>query len=172
MHARFCCSLPSSSTSSANPLKAKACWPGCFLILANVIFQVVGWFSEWCGLRRVCDPFADRFGLQSGHKFQVFTCSWRGCGLCWWNDPKRSKLGFPCYPGVLFRRWSGLCSVAVLKGDYYRRIAESNFARIRRVVATRGEIYDSVSAYREQHPFPRPLSHQWKDRQHERLAMF
>jgi penicillin-binding protein 2 len=38
--------------------------------------------------------------------------------------------------GALFR-------LQVIKGDEYRRIAESNFVRIRRVSATRGEIYDS-----------------------------
>lgn len=38
--------------------------------------------------------------------------------------------------GALFR-------LQVVKGDYYERIAQSNFVRIRRVVATRGEIYDS-----------------------------
>ncbi len=36
-----------------------------------------------------------------------------------------------------------LFRLQVLKGEYYGRIAESNFVRIRRVVATRGEIYDS-----------------------------
>lgn len=46
--------------------------------------------------------------------------------------------------GVLFLLLVGaLFRLQVLKGDYYRRIAESNFVRIRRVVATRGEIYDS-----------------------------
>jgi len=43
--------------------------------------------------------------------------------------------------GVLFLLLVGaLFRLQVLKGDYYRRIAESNFVRIRRVVATRGEI--------------------------------
>lgn len=37
--------------------------------------------------------------------------------------------------GALFR-------LQVIKGSYYRRIAENNFVRIRRVTATRGEIYD------------------------------
>ncbi len=37
--------------------------------------------------------------------------------------------------GILFR-------LQVVKGAYYERIAESNFVRIRRIVATRGEIYD------------------------------
>ncbi|NLN85477.1 MAG: penicillin-binding protein 2 [Candidatus Cloacimonetes bacterium] len=35
-----------------------------------------------------------------------------------------------------------LFRLQVLKGEYYRHIAESNFVRIRRVTATRGEIYD------------------------------
>ena len=38
--------------------------------------------------------------------------------------------------GALFR-------LQVVKGEYYERVAESNFVRIRRIVATRGEIYDS-----------------------------
>lgn len=37
--------------------------------------------------------------------------------------------------GALFR-------LQVVKGEYYQRIAESNFVRIRRIIATRGEIYD------------------------------
>ena len=46
--------------------------------------------------------------------------------------------------GVLFLLLTGaLFRLQVLKGEYYGRIAESNFVRIRRVVATRGEIYDS-----------------------------
>ncbi len=46
--------------------------------------------------------------------------------------------------GVLFLLLFGaLFRLQVLKGEYYGRIAESNFVRIRRVVATRGEIYDS-----------------------------
>lgn len=36
-----------------------------------------------------------------------------------------------------------LFRLQVVKGQYYQRIAESNFVRIRRVFATRGEIYDS-----------------------------
>jgi penicillin-binding protein 2 len=35
-----------------------------------------------------------------------------------------------------------LFRLQVVKGSYYQRIAESNFVRIRRIVATRGEIYD------------------------------
>ena len=35
-----------------------------------------------------------------------------------------------------------LFRLQVVKGAYYQRIAESNFVRIRRVTATRGEIYD------------------------------
>ncbi|MGC9361950.1 MAG: penicillin-binding protein 2, partial [Candidatus Syntrophosphaera sp.] len=38
--------------------------------------------------------------------------------------------------GALFR-------LQVIKGEYYEHIAQSNFVRIRRIVATRGEIYDS-----------------------------
>jgi penicillin-binding protein 2 len=38
--------------------------------------------------------------------------------------------------GALFR-------LQVVKGEYYQRVAESNFVRIRRIVATRGEIYDA-----------------------------
>ncbi len=38
--------------------------------------------------------------------------------------------------GALFR-------LQVVRGGYYKKIAESNFVRIRRVVATRGEIFDS-----------------------------
>ena len=46
--------------------------------------------------------------------------------------------------GVLFLFLLGaLFRLQVIKGDEYRRIAESNFVRIRRVSATRGEIYDS-----------------------------
>lgn len=37
--------------------------------------------------------------------------------------------------GALFR-------LQVVKGSYYKNVAESNFVRIRRIVATRGEIYD------------------------------
>jgi penicillin-binding protein 2 len=36
-----------------------------------------------------------------------------------------------------------LFNLQVVKGSYYQRIAESNFVRIRRIPATRGEIYDS-----------------------------
>jgi penicillin-binding protein 2 len=36
-----------------------------------------------------------------------------------------------------------LFRLQVVKGAYYQRIAESNFVRIRRIIATRGEIYDS-----------------------------
>ncbi|HOT40602.1 MAG TPA: penicillin-binding protein 2, partial [Candidatus Syntrophosphaera thermopropionivorans] len=36
-----------------------------------------------------------------------------------------------------------LFKLQVVKGSYYQRIAESNFVRIRRIPATRGEIYDS-----------------------------
>ncbi|MBW6513822.1 MAG: penicillin-binding protein 2 [Candidatus Syntrophosphaera sp.] len=36
-----------------------------------------------------------------------------------------------------------LFRLQVVKGEYYQRIAESNFVRIRRIVATRGEIYDA-----------------------------
>lgn len=35
-----------------------------------------------------------------------------------------------------------LFRLQVLKGEYYQRVAESNFVRIRRITATRGEIYD------------------------------
>jgi len=35
-----------------------------------------------------------------------------------------------------------LFRLQVLQGEYYGHIAESNFVRIRRVTATRGEIYD------------------------------
>ncbi len=54
-------------------------------------------------------------------------------------------------PNLVFRLALGLLflllavslfRLQVLKGEYYGRIAESNFVRIRRVVATRGEIYD------------------------------
>lgn len=38
---------------------------------------------------------------------------------------------------------ASLFRLQVVKGGYYQRIAESNFVRIRRVFATRGEIYDS-----------------------------
>ncbi|MCK9557308.1 MAG: penicillin-binding protein 2 [Candidatus Cloacimonetes bacterium] len=37
--------------------------------------------------------------------------------------------------GSLFR-------LQVIKGEHYKRVAESNFVRIRRITATRGEIYD------------------------------
>lgn len=56
------------------------------------------------------------------------------------------------FPSLVFRIALGLLMLSlvmslfrlqVLRGDYYSRIAESNFVRIRRVVATRGEIYDS-----------------------------
>lgn len=36
-----------------------------------------------------------------------------------------------------------LFRLQVAKGQYYQRVAESNVVRIRRIVATRGEIYDS-----------------------------
>jgi len=46
--------------------------------------------------------------------------------------------------GVLFLFLFGaLFRLQVIKGAEYRRIAESNFVRIRRVTATRGELYDS-----------------------------
>lgn len=46
--------------------------------------------------------------------------------------------------GVLFLFLLGaLFRLQVIKGSDYRRIAESNFVRIRRVTATRGELYDS-----------------------------
>lgn len=35
-----------------------------------------------------------------------------------------------------------LFRLQVIKGQHYQRVAESNFVRIRRIVATRGEIYD------------------------------
>lgn len=45
--------------------------------------------------------------------------------------------------GVLFLLLLGsLFRLQVIGGAYYKRIAESNFVRIRRVTATRGEIYD------------------------------
>ncbi|MDP2173869.1 MAG: penicillin-binding protein 2 [Candidatus Cloacimonadaceae bacterium] len=45
--------------------------------------------------------------------------------------------------GVLFLLLiSFLFRLQVVKGEYYQRIAESNFVRIRRIIATRGEIYD------------------------------
>ncbi|MDZ4181711.1 MAG: penicillin-binding protein 2, partial [Candidatus Cloacimonadaceae bacterium] len=45
--------------------------------------------------------------------------------------------------GVLFLLLIGsLFRLQVIKGEYYQRIAESNFVRIRRIIATRGEIYD------------------------------
>ncbi|MDD4223811.1 MAG: penicillin-binding protein 2 [Candidatus Cloacimonetes bacterium] len=56
------------------------------------------------------------------------------------------------FPVLVFRITLGLLflllavslfRLQVLKGEYYGRIAESNFVRIRRVVATRGDIYDS-----------------------------
>lgn len=54
------------------------------------------------------------------------------------------KLVFRISLGFLFLLLAvSLFRLQVLKGDYYSRIAESNFVRIRRVVATRGEIYDS-----------------------------
>ncbi len=42
---------------------------------------------------------------------------------------------FSLLAGALFR-------LQVVKGNYFQRIAESNFVRIRRITATRGEIYD------------------------------
>ncbi len=35
-------------------------------------------------------------------------------------------------------------NLQVVKGTYYQSIAESNVIRIRRIPATRGEIYDDV----------------------------
>jgi penicillin-binding protein 2 len=35
-----------------------------------------------------------------------------------------------------------LFRLQVIKGEHYKRVAESNFVRIRRIIATRGEIYD------------------------------
>lgn len=45
--------------------------------------------------------------------------------------------------GVLFLLLIGsLFNLQVVKGAHYQRVAQSNFVRIRRIVATRGEIYD------------------------------
>ena len=46
--------------------------------------------------------------------------------------------------GVLFfALLVSLFRLQVIKGSYYKEVAELNFVRIRRIVATRGEIYDS-----------------------------
>ncbi|MCB5260592.1 MAG: penicillin-binding protein 2 [Candidatus Cloacimonetes bacterium] len=37
---------------------------------------------------------------------------------------------------------ASLFRLQVIKGEHYKRVAESNFVRIRRIIATRGEIYD------------------------------
>ncbi|HNQ42916.1 MAG TPA: penicillin-binding protein 2 [Candidatus Cloacimonadota bacterium] len=45
--------------------------------------------------------------------------------------------------GVLFLLLiAALFNLQVVKGEHYRKVAQSNFVRIRRIVATRGEIYD------------------------------
>ncbi len=41
--------------------------------------------------------------------------------------------------GLLF---IALFNLQVIQGSYYKQIAESNFVRLRRIIATRGEIYD------------------------------
>ncbi|HOH46841.1 MAG TPA: penicillin-binding protein 2, partial [Candidatus Cloacimonadota bacterium] len=55
-------------------------------------------------------------------------------------------------PALIFRIVQALLFLAlavalfrlqVIKGEYYKQAAELNFVRIRRVPATRGEIYDS-----------------------------
>ena len=37
---------------------------------------------------------------------------------------------------------ASLFRLQVIKGEHYKRVAESNFVRIRHIIATRGEIYD------------------------------
>lgn len=43
---------------------------------------------------------------------------------------------------LFFLLMVSLFRLQVIKGEHYKRVAESNFVRIRRIIATRGEIYD------------------------------
>ncbi|MDD3524611.1 MAG: penicillin-binding protein 2, partial [Candidatus Cloacimonetes bacterium] len=50
---------------------------------------------------------------------------------------------FSIVTGLLFLLLTvSLFRLQVIKGEHYKRVAESNFVRIRRIIATRGEIYD------------------------------